>query len=50
MSGVDPGVLDEILQGDRNGLLVVHASDLDREDRLTLEGLEDLGYPVAVVF
>lgn len=49
-SGMDPGGLAEVLQGGRDSLLVVHAADLSNEDQLTTASLENLGYPVAVVF
>ena len=47
---MDPGGLAEVLQGGRDSLLVVHAADLSNEDQLTTASLENLGYPVAVVF
>jgi hypothetical protein len=50
MSGMDPGALADVLQQVRDSLLVVHAADLSEENRLTTASLENLGYPVAVVF
>lgn len=50
MAGMSPGTLADVLQGGRDSLLVVHAADLSEEDQLTTASLENLGYPVAVVF
>lgn len=50
MAGMEPSALAGALQRVRDNLLVVHAADLSEKDQLTTASLENLGYPVAVVF
>lgn len=50
MSNVDQERLVDLICPDRGGLLVVHAGDLAEGGHLSSKFLEELGYPVAVVF
>jgi hypothetical protein len=50
MSAVEQERLVDLICADRSGLLVVHAGDLAEGGRISSKFLEELGYPVAVVF